>query len=247
MNSLFNPSQTKSSGRLRAARYLLVASFVLATIVCWTMGIDAETLSNSLQRIGLEPAGLSAQVVFFFVALVLVSLVLPKTVVSISAGVLFGTWTGGILIALISIVAAISNYWIGRWVISESIQHKLSVENPDAPLWATAIRDMATEAGYGLHLLLRFASIPSMLLNYAMGAVGAKLAPFMVAAVIGILPQLLWVHGASLASLDDQPIGTGQWISSLVSILAALAIAIIVPHQVMQRIKQIQSEQDQSE
>ena len=107
--------------------------------------------------------------------------------------------------------------------------------------WAKALRDLASEGGLGFHLLFRFAPIPSMLVNYSMGAANARMMPYTIAAAIGVLPQLLWVHGGTIATMDlavnqTSPIGAWRPITAGVSILAAIAISIVIPRQVMRRI-----------
>lgn len=252
MNKLDPPNQATHlpMGNAPRRRYFwrwLIAVLLLAAGIGVLMaGVTPESFSLWIEGLGLERSGIGARIAFFFIGLILVSVILPKTVVSLGAGALFGTVTGGVLIALISVVAAVLNYMIGRWWFRDSILHQVNEAHGETkPTWVVAISGMSAEAGYGPHLLLRFASIPSMLLNYFMGAVGARIAPFMTAAVLGILPQLLWVHGGAIASIDSDQIGAGRWLSTLLSLIAALAVTVIVPGKVMNRIRQIHREKEQ--
>ena len=230
----------------RLGRYAFAILLIAAAIGVGLSGVKADSFALWLESMGLQKDGFGARVVFFFLGLILVSIVLPKTVVSLAAGAIFGTWSGGILIALISVAAAALNYAIGRWWLKNSLDRRLAGliqpadESQPRRRWPIALHEMASEAGYGFHLLFRFASIPSMMLNYFMGAVGARIAPFMTAVVIGILPQLLWVHGASIAATSSGNVSQWQTVSSIVSIIAAVVVAIIVPHQVMRRIERMQ-------
>ena len=230
--------QTNRSGARRPIRWAVALLLVVVAIGIFASGVRPESFALWIDSLGLERSGFGARITFFFIALILVSAVLPKTVVSLSAGALFGTYTGGVLITLISVVAAILNYAIGRWWFRDSIASRMDeTQKGHSPAWMTAIHGMSAEAGYGAHLLLRFASIPSMLLNYFMGAVGARIAPFMTAAVIGILPQLLWVHSGAIASVANDQISTSRWASTLLSLVAAIIVTVLLPREILKRIR----------
>ena len=214
---------------------LLVAVFGIA--IFW-LGVTPAKAQAWIHQLGLDPSSFKARLFFFLIAVVFVSLVLPKTVLSITSGALFGTWVGGVMVALVSVSAAAINYALARWWLGNRVIERLEKDAEANPLIA-AISDLARNAGYGFHTLVRLAPIPSMVINYSMGAFCARMKPFFTAVIIGVFPQLLWVHGGTIAS--SQSISPFRWVSATVSILAAIMIAVIIPRKVAARIKDLQN------
>lgn len=171
------------------------------------------------------------------------TLMVPKTLVSITAGALFGTWMGSTLMLITAVLAAILNYSIGRWWLLDSIHRRLVfAENqpqPNRPLvWLGAVKEISTEAGFRFHLLVRLMPIPTTLISYTMGATGSRLRPFLSAAAVAVIPQMLWVHGGTAATMIDGPDASRlRWASIIVSVLAAVAISIIVPREAIKRVE----------
>jgi uncharacterized membrane protein YdjX (TVP38/TMEM64 family) len=71
-----------------------------------------------------------------------------------------------------------------------------------------------------------------------MGASGGRLRPFLLAAAVAVIPQTLWVHGGTATMLIDDPSPSGlRWTSVIVSVLAAIAISIIIPRMALKRVE----------
>ena len=216
-------------------RFLVPAALVICGAIFLIAGFDRQHLQSWLNGLGIW-----APVAFVFLGIVLMSILLPKTIVSITAGALFGTYLGGCLMLVIAVSAAACNYSIGRWWLSDSIRRRLDT-SADTAGWAHAIRDVAAEAGFGFHALIRLAPVPSMLISYCMGAVRAKIIPFMSAALLGVIPQLLWVHGGSIAQAGPSTAdGPYRWLGPAVSIIAGITVGIVVPREAMRRIRERQ-------
>ncbi len=167
------------------------------------------------------------------------SMLLPKTAISLAAGALFGTLLGSFLMLLIAVTAAVLNFAIGRWWLHDAILARLQrASETGAVPWAGAVRDLAADAGLGFHLLIRLTPIPTMLISYAMGAAGAKLLPFAGAAALAVIPQMLWVHSGTLMSVSsDGQLGEARWISGIITLIAAIGISCVVPRAAMRRIR----------
>ncbi|MGB7345963.1 MAG: VTT domain-containing protein [Pirellulaceae bacterium] len=227
------PTLTEGKLRRNVTRGLLACLLLFGCGILLTTGGKLAPLQSWLNQ-----AGMGAPVLFVLVAIVLMSVIMPKTFVSISAGALFGTTRGAFLVTIIAVSAALINYFIGRWCLSQWIDRRLNQNTAERAKWPKVLRDLASEGNLGFHLLFRFAPIPSMIVNYSMGAANARLAPFLTGALVGVLPQLLWVHGGTLAQIN-QPADIGNWrlASTAVSILAAIAVSILLPRQVMRRIE----------
>ncbi|QDT08715.1 TVP38/TMEM64 family protein [Planctomycetes bacterium K23_9] len=236
MNKLIaeiSPASDPTRLRRKFARWLFLCCLLFIGVTLVATGGKLTSLQSWLNE-----AGMKAPVLFVLAAIVLMSVILPKTLVSISAGALFGTATGAWLITIIAVTAAAINYVIGRWCLSVWIDEKVDRRPASQAIWPRVLRDLATHGGLGFHLMFRFAPIPSMIVNYSMGASKARVTPFLVGALVGVLPQLLWVHGGTLANESQAAdIGSWQFISAAVSILAAIAISVLVPREVMRRIE----------
>lgn len=194
----------------------------------------------------MEALGVWAPLAFIFFGVTALTLLVPKTAVSVTAGALFGTLAGGGLMLLVAVIAAGINYHIGRWWLHDSIDRKLekSSENERYRPWIRAIRDVAAESGFQFHFLIRLTPIPTTLISYAMGMSGSKITPFLLAAAAAVLPQLLWVHGGTAATLVEEPaFSVFRWITIGISIVAGIAISLLVPKLALRRINSMKQNQ----
>jgi uncharacterized membrane protein YdjX (TVP38/TMEM64 family) len=211
----------------------------------------------------LHSAGPWAPIAFVSISIVLMSTVIPKTAVSVTAGALFGTMLGSSLMVVIAVASAALNYSVGYWWLRDSIRRRLGLTSrercsgmqtapsgvqtglsggqtgsADEHTWTHAVVDLAAEAGFGLHLLIRLSPVPTMVISYGMGAVGARWLPYLAAAAAAIIPQILWVHSGATASMIHNPDATTlRWLSGGLSLVVAIAVSIMIPRQAMRRLQ----------
>ncbi len=199
-------------------------------------GLDIRDLQAWL----VGQAGSWAPIAFILAGILSMTVFVPKTVVSITAGALFGTPLGSLLMLVVAVSAAALNFSIARWWLFDSISRKLNEnEQHGGATWMRAVRDLAADAGFHFQLLVRLTPIPTTLISYTMGASGSKLRPFLLAAAAAVIPQMLWVHGGTAATIIDDPGASGlRWVSIIVSVLAAIAMGVIVPREAMKRVLQ---------
>jgi uncharacterized membrane protein YdjX (TVP38/TMEM64 family) len=199
------------------------------------LGLDVRDLQTWLGQ-----AGPWAPIAFVLAGVLSMTVLVPKTVVSMTAGALFGTPLGSLLMLIIAVSAAALNYSIARWWLFDSISRKLSeTDQHGGAAWMRAVRDLAADAGFRFHLVVRLAPIPTTLISYTMGASGSKIRPFLSAAATAVIPQMLWVHGGTATTMIGDPNVSGlRWVSVIVSVLAAMAIGVIVPREAMKRVRQ---------
>ncbi len=197
-------------------------------------GLDIRDLQAWLGR-----AGPWAPIMFALAGVISMTAFVPKTVVSITAGALFGTTLGSLLMLVVAVSAAALNYSIARWWLFDSIGCRLhDMEQHHGTRWMRAVRNVAADAGFQFHLLVRLTPIPTTLISYTMGANGSRRRPFLLAAAVAVIPQMLWVHGGAAATMIDDPSVSGlRWLSVVVSVLAAVAIGVMVPHQASKRLQ----------
>lgn len=222
----------------RSFRFLLPTALICLGGLAVLSGVDA-----SLVRQWLTDAGQLAPLLFVVLGVLAMSVLVPKTVVSVTAGALFGTAVGSLLMLVTAVAAAALNYSIGRWWLYDSIERKLvGMKTKDRTLWIRAIRDVARQAGFRFHLLIRLTPIPTTLISYTMGASASRIGPFLLAAGVAVLPQTLWVHGGTAVTLvKNESASWLQWSGVIVSVTAAIAIGILVPRFAIERIEQIKS------
>lgn len=201
----------------RPMRLLLVGALLLgsgALLAC--SGFDRGHVQN-----WLDQAGPWVPVAFLFGGIASMSLLVPKTVVSVAAGALFGTTLGCLLMLIIAVAAAALNYAIGRRWLHASLSHASATGVPQTAamwlqtpaMWLRAVQGVAAEAGFRFHFLVRLTPIPTTLISYAMGASGSRVRPFLLAAAVAVIPQSLWVHGGTAATLAGDSVhrdGDGQ-------------------------------------
>ncbi|MGB7327443.1 MAG: VTT domain-containing protein [Rubripirellula sp.] len=223
---------------LRWIKLCVPVALVLIGVVLLANGFDSTSLQEMVADLGR-----AAPVVFVVMAVVLMSVMVPKTVMSVAAGAMFGTVMGSGLMLLIAVLAATINFFIGRWWLADTIDRRIQTESQTGEILQLA-RSMAGEAGFGFHFLLRLTPVPTMVISYLMGACGGRYLPFIAAAAAGVIPQTLWVHsGSAVAMVGDAQSDQLRWFSIALSIIGALAVSFIVPRRAVQRLKQTRQNQ----
>jgi uncharacterized membrane protein YdjX (TVP38/TMEM64 family) len=241
-----------SSGRSVAIpsllrRLSLPAVLILFGVILLLLGFRISDLSDRLRSTGNW-----APILFITAGVISMSMLMPKTMVSLAAGALLGTAVGCPIMLVTAVAAATLNYSIGKyWIAAGNDPGTNSVENsqtacgvsstvPSSVKWPMAIRQMARDAGFGVHLLVRLSPIPTTLISYSMGAAGARFMPYLAAAAAGVLPQFLYVHAASLATDADQSLRY-RWISSILSLSVAAIVSIALPPIAAGKLKEIRA------
>jgi uncharacterized membrane protein YdjX (TVP38/TMEM64 family) len=217
---------------------LVIPGVLLGCAAAWLW----LTANTSRLETWLGSAGPWAPIAFVSISVVLMSVLLPKTAVSVTAGALFGTTLGSSLMMVIGVAAAALDYAIGHWWLGDMIRRRLRRpsrrDNPDQPTWSHAVVELTAEAGFGLHLLIRLSPVPTMVISYVMGAVGARWLPYLAAAAVAIIPQVLWVHGGATATMIHNPQASAlRFVSGGLSIVVAIAVTVIVPREAIRRLR----------
>ncbi len=175
-----------------------------------------------------------APLVFVVIATFLMSVCVPKTAISFSAGAIFGLPLGLLLVMIVATIAAATNYAIGYFLIGK----KRWRSRPRADSWMSAVVIATANAGWTWHALVRLSPIPTMLISYSMGAIGARFSPYMLAAFLATFPQLLWVHSGMQASLvaTDQP-SSPTYLGLVVSLLVAVIATTLISQEAKRQLQ----------
>ena len=204
---------------------------VLVGLALWYSGLRVNDFSQ-----WVADTGRWAPVAFVLVGIACLTLLVPKTAVSVLAGAMFGTLLGSLLMLCVAVAAAALNYSIGRWWLREQMDR--TIEASPTSSWLRVIRDVAAESDFRFHLMLRLTPMPTAMISYAMGASGSRMRPFLLGAALAVIPQSLWVHGGTAVTALSEPDPSSiRWIGIAISLAAACATAIVVPRLALQRLE----------
>ncbi len=168
-----------------------------------------------------------------FIALYIVVcvLLLPGSIPTLGAGVVFGVVKGSIAVSIGSTVGATCAFLIGRHLARNWVSGKIA-DNAKFK----AIDEAVGREGWKIVLLTRLSPIfPFNLLNYAFGVTRVRLKHYVVASWIGMMPgTIMYVYIGSLAGnlatlgSGERTRTTGEWILYGAGLLATLAVTVFV-------------------
>lgn len=166
----------------------------------------------------------------FILAYVLAAVcMVPGSLLTLAAGVLFGVTLGVALVSVASTLGAMGAFLIGRFLARDWVESRLEA----MPRFRALDRAVARK-GWLIVLLARLSVvIPYNLLNYALGLTNVRFGAYVLSTFIGMLPAIfLYVYlgsvAGSLASLNQTgtPIDA-QWLFVAGLIVTALLIVVI--------------------
>ncbi len=150
---------------------------------------------------------------------------IPGSLLTLSAGALFGVVKGTIIVSLASTSAAAVSFLLGRYTLRTWIQKKLSRN-----VQFKNIDDAISNEGWKIVFLLRRSPLfPFALLNYGIGLTSIRFWPAIIASWVGMLPgTILYVYLGSLAQVATQETTTAQKALYAVGLLATLTATILI-------------------
>ncbi len=150
----------------------------------------------------------------------------PRTLLAVAAGLLFGGWWGPVWAALGSLAGAVAGYLVARHLYSGF------VERAD-PTRLRALLARADNGGWRMVAMVRLLPlIPHSLTNYAFGLTRVSLAAYMIGSLLGQLP--LTIAYADLGAAGGQAmLGGAGWHAGLfwpTAIgLGTLGLSLLIP------------------
>ncbi|HVC91880.1 MAG TPA: TVP38/TMEM64 family protein [Acidobacteriaceae bacterium] len=159
-------------------------------------------------------------------------LMIPGSVLTLSAGFLYGVLWGMLLVSPASVVASTLAFLLGRSVARPWIQRRIAQNARFA-----AIDEAVGGNGFKVVFLLRLSPIfPFALLNYALGLTRVRLRDYVLGSFLGMLPgTFLYVYfGSSVANLASLSSGKaahgGPWEHVLFwgGLAATLLVVVLV-------------------
>ena len=219
-------TETEAPSRGRKVVKLLVLLAVLGGLVAATLLLPVKDYLVA----GLEwTRGLGMWAPVFVAAFYVLAcvLLLPGSVITLGAGVLFGVVAGTITVSIGSTLGACAAFLVGRTVARRWVERNVSA----SPRFA-AIDEATGRQGFRIVLLTRLSPIfPFNLLNYGYGLTRVPFWKYALASWIGMLPgTVMYVYfGSGLRSLAEAAAGkVEKTTAQAVFFWAGLAVTIVV-------------------
>ena len=190
----------------------VVLAAVVAVLVARAHGVPVVPHLEDLRRV-VTDAGPWAPVVFVVLQVLLNVPPFPRTVFTVSAGLLFGSLWGTVLTLTGTAIAAVLAFYLVRWtggrLVARYATHRRAV-------WVRRRLDHhGTLAVTSLRLI---PMVPFAALNYLSGLSTVRFVPYLVGTVVGSIPGT-----AAIVILGDAV--TGQVPPALLAVSAACALA----------------------
>lgn len=209
-------------------RRVVVLGAWAAVLWAWRAHLDAsgESVVDSVQRF-VDAVGDAWWGVAAFVAIYLVRplLLVPATVLTVAAGLVFGPVVGVAVVVVAANASALVAYGVG-W----SLGRAPGDGDVDGLVgrWAARLRRSSFETV----LVMRLLFLPYDLVNYASGILRVRWLPFLVATAIGSLPGTVSfvLLGASVERIDE---GVGGLSPTTLAASVAIILASLVTARVL--------------
>lgn len=178
-------------------------------IAVWTL-IDVPSLSQL--RSWSDATGAWFPVVFWLAYVVITQFPIPRTLLTVSAGVLFGAVKGVALALTATTVSAVISLLLVRFLLRDWVEPRLT-----HPAVQRINRRLEERGWLAVTSLRMIAGIPFSIMNYAAALTRVPVLPFAVATLVGSAP------GTILVTLFGQTL-TGDPDPVFVGIMAVLAL-----------------------
>src|SRR5271157_1645112 len=187
----YNMSQRRSGMRVKLAIWIVAAAAIVAT----AHYVGAEALLRRALRwtAGLGPLG---PLVFIAIYILACVMLIPGSILTIGAGVVFGLVRGSIYVSIAATLGATCAFLIGRYFARGWVAAKIEA-NPKFK----AIDEAVAREGWKIVGLTRLSPVfPFNLLNYAFGLTRVSIRDYFFASWVGMLPgTVMYVYIGSLS------------------------------------------------
>jgi uncharacterized membrane protein YdjX (TVP38/TMEM64 family) len=202
---------------------ILLAAGVI-TAWHWRSTLDPVAISTA---VGNYPA---APLVFLGLHIAASLLFLPRTILAVAAGLMFGMGWGVIWAATGSVLGAVAGFCTARYVASSFVVCGWRSK-------AGPILDGIECGGWRSIAVLRLVPvIPHSLANYALGLTRARLGPYAFGSLVGQLP--ITIACVALGAAGERlAFGDLGWVAPSLIGAAALALSFLIPAGARRRIE----------
>ena len=219
--------------RDNAGRLILVGLIALGVAAAWRWRgfFDPVALTQLVDH------GPAAPLAFLGLHILASLLFVPRTLLALGAGLMFGMWWGALWAALGSLLGAVAGFLVARY-LGGGLAERAGWRR------AAALLARAANGGWRMVAVLRLVPvIPHSLTNYALGLTGVRLGAYVLGSLLGQLP--LTIAYADLGAAGGRALlGGADWqraaLWPTVLGLTALALSLAFP-LVMRRLRPAQS------
>lgn len=226
-NGAGKPGETASPGS--GLRLAVVIGVVAAlAFAAWKLDVQ-ELIRQALDWVaGL---GVWGPVAFGLIYILAAVLLIPGSLLTLGAGVVFGVVQGSAVVAVSATLGATAAFLVGRYAARDWVASKIAGNRKFA-----AIDEAVGAEGWKIVGLTRLSPVfPFTLLNYAFGITRVRLRDYVLASMIGMIPgTVMYVYLGSLAG-DLAALGsgqrsrtTGEMILYIVGLVATVTVTVYV-------------------
>jgi uncharacterized membrane protein YdjX (TVP38/TMEM64 family) len=220
-------------GTSRIARWLVLAALAagIATAWRWRGLFDPAALTELIATSPVAPLAFIALHIaasLFFV---------PRTLLALGAGIVFGMWWGIVWAALGSVAGGVAGFLVARYIYAGFVERAHSSR-------LQVLLRRAESGGWRMVAVVRLVPIiPHSLTNYALGLTRVRLGAYAFGSLLGQLP--LTIAYADLGAAGGRALlGGADWRTqvlwpSLIG-LSALTLSLLIPLLARRRMRQPQ-------
>ena len=169
--------------------------------------------------------GVWAPLAYIVVLVIAPILFMPVAPLAMMSGLLFGLWWGYLYTLIGCMLNCALMYWMTQHLGKDKVQRFL--EKRLSPAWLARIQSLEGRTGFVFLIILRLtALIPYNVINYAFGLTNMKFKDFMLASLIGMIPDMLIYVNMGDKALD---ITSGEfWLALVIlGLFIVLSIALM--------------------
>ncbi|MCH9649492.1 MAG: TVP38/TMEM64 family protein [Deltaproteobacteria bacterium] len=229
---------------MKPKKKILLASaaalLALALAVVWgkqAAGLLAANLGSLTEWV--EAQGKWGPIVFILGYVLAALIMIPGSLLTASAGFVFGLAKGTLVVAIASTLGACLAFVIGRYLARRVIEKKIAT----LPRFAAVDRAVGRE-GLKIVSLLRLSPVfPFSLLNYGLGLTGVRFRDYLVACLAMLPGSFLYVYyGVTAKNLADLAgggaKGTGHWLFLGLGLAATVAVTAVITRLAKRALKE---------
>jgi uncharacterized membrane protein YdjX (TVP38/TMEM64 family) len=216
-----------------AGRIVAVTLLALGVVAAWHW----RGLFDPAGLTGLIGGNPLAPLIFLLLHIAGSLFFVPRTLLALGAGLVFGMWWGVLWAALGSVAGAVAGFLAARYIQAGFVRRVDRVR-------LVALFERAERGGWrGVALLRLVPIIPHSLTNYALGLTRLRVGAYAFGSLLGQLP--LTIAYADLGAAGGGALlGAGDWRRdvlwpSLVG-LTALGLSLLIPVVARRRVRQTQ-------
>jgi uncharacterized membrane protein YdjX (TVP38/TMEM64 family) len=201
-----------------AGRLFLVGLLALGVVAAWHWRgfFDPAALTELVDH------GPAAPLVFLGLHVLASLLFVPRTLLALAAGLIFGMWWGALWAALGSLIGAVAGFLVARY-LGGGLAERAGWRG------AAALLARAADGGWRMVAVLRLVPvIPHSLTNYALGLTGVRLGTYALGSLLGQLP--LTIAYADLGAAGGRALlGAADWLLPSAIGVGALSLSLLIP------------------